>query len=85
MFATALKPDRSPSGTAYLRAFIGRFPRTPHLAIGGITPQNVGELAAAGARGVAVSGAVCGAQDPAAVAAALCAPLRSAAAVSASR
>lgn len=78
MFATALKPDRVPGGTAYLRAYLGRFARLPHLAIGGITPANVGELAAAGARGVAVSAAICGARDPGAVAAALCEPLRAA-------
>lgn len=80
MFATALKPERVPGGTAYLGAFVQRFPRTPHLAIGGITPANVGELAAAGARGVAVSAAICGARDPGAVAAALRDPLRAAAA-----
>ena len=79
MFATALKPDRVPGGAAYLRAYLGRFPRTPHLAIGGITPANIGELAAAGARGVAVSAAICGARDPGAIAAALCEPLRAAA------
>jgi thiamine-phosphate pyrophosphorylase len=79
MFATSLKPDRTPSGTACLRAFIERFPRTPHLAIGGITPNNVGELAAAGARGVAVSAAICGARDPGTVASALLEPLRAAA------
>ncbi len=81
MFATALKPERVPGGTAYLRAYLDRFPRTPHLAIGGVTPANVGLLAAAGARGVAVSAALCGAPDPGAVAAALCEPLRAAATV----
>ena len=80
MFATALKPERVPGGTTYLRAYLGRFPRTPHLAIGGVTPANVGELAAAGARGVAVSAAICAARDPGAVAAALCEPLRAASA-----
>jgi thiamine-phosphate pyrophosphorylase len=79
MFSTALKPDRAPSGPAYLRSFIERFPRTPHLAIGGITPANIGELAAAGARGVAVSAAICGARDPGAMASALLEPLRAAA------
>ncbi|MCI0674815.1 MAG: thiamine phosphate synthase [Phycisphaerales bacterium] len=64
MFASSLKPDRIPSGPAYLRAFIERFPGTPHLAIGGVTPQNIHELAAAGARGVAVSAAICAAPDP---------------------
>lgn len=80
MFATALKPERVPGGATYLRAYLERFLRTPHLAIGGVTPANVGELAAAGARGVAVSAAICAARDPGAVAAALCEPLRAASA-----
>ena len=71
MFRTRLKPDRAPSGQAYLRAFVERFPRTPHLAIGGITADNVALLADAGVKGVAVSSAICGAADPAAAAFAL--------------
>lgn len=67
MFATALKPDRPPSGPGYLRAFIERYPNTPHLAIGGVGPANVHRLVEAGCRGVAVSSAVCGADDPAGV------------------
>jgi thiamine-phosphate pyrophosphorylase len=67
MFATSLKPDRTPSGPGYLRAFVERYPNTPHLAIGGVTPDNIGELVEAGCRGVAVSSAVCSADDPAAV------------------
>ena len=80
MFSTALKPERTPSGPAYLRAYIERFPRTPHLAIGGVTPDTIGALVEAGVRGVAVSAAICGAADPGQVAAALVAPLRVAAA-----
>lgn len=64
MFSTSLKAERIPSGIAYLKAFIERHPATPHLAIGGVTPANVGRLAEAGARGVAASSAVCGADDP---------------------
>jgi thiamine-phosphate diphosphorylase len=71
MFATALKPGIVPGGTAYLREFLAAFPRVPHLAIGGITPANVAELAACGCRGVAVSGVVCGSRDPASVVRAL--------------
>ena len=37
----------------------------PWFAIGGIGPENVAEVVAAGARRVAVSSAVCGADDPA--------------------
>jgi thiamine-phosphate pyrophosphorylase len=64
MFNSSLKPERIPSGPAYLRAFIERHPRTPHLAIGGISADNIGKLVDAGCRGVAVSTAVCGADDP---------------------
>jgi thiamine-phosphate pyrophosphorylase len=83
MFATGLKPDRVPSGPAYLRAFVDRFPRTPHLAIGGIGEGNIYELVDAGARGVAVSSAICTAADPAAAAASLCRALPVAAALTA--
>jgi thiamine-phosphate pyrophosphorylase len=62
MFATATK-HRDTSGIAYLKRFIARFPSVPHLAIGGITPDNVREVAAAGAKGIAVSSAICGAED----------------------
>jgi len=75
MNATALKPHRAPSGPAYLREFITRFPRMPHIAIGGITAENIGNLIAVGVRGVAVSTAICAADDAASAAAALRAPL----------
>ncbi len=64
MFETATK-KAPPAGPRYLAAFTARHPRTPHLAIGGITRQNIGQLVEAGARGVAVCAAVCGAPDPA--------------------
>jgi thiamine-phosphate pyrophosphorylase len=38
--------------------------RVPLIAIGGITAANVGEAIRAGADGVAVISAVCGAPDP---------------------
>lgn len=68
MFASPLKPDREPGGPAYLRQFIERYPKMPHLAIGGISPANIGQLVAAGCQGVAVSTAVCAANDPEAAA-----------------
>jgi len=71
MFATTTKPDREASGPSYLRAFIERFPSVPHLAIGGITAATLPALVAAGCRGIAVSGAICGADDPGAATAAL--------------
>jgi thiamine-phosphate pyrophosphorylase len=67
MFATSVKPAIAPSGTNYLRAYLAECARVPHLAIGGITPENIGELQVAGCQGVAVSSVVCGAQDPARV------------------
>lgn len=67
MFETPIKPERMPSGPAYLRAYIEAHGQVPHLAIGGITPETLPQLIAAGARGVAVSACVCGADDPGAV------------------
>jgi thiamine-phosphate pyrophosphorylase len=63
MFPTTLKPEREPAGPRYLREFVDRFPQSPHLAIGGITAANIHQMIEAGARGIAVSTAVCGAAD----------------------
>ncbi len=71
MFATSLKPERTPSGVNAVRAFIERYPGVPHLAIGGITPDNIQTVTEAGARGVAVSSCVCASREPAAVVKAL--------------
>jgi thiamine-phosphate pyrophosphorylase len=67
MYASGLKPGIEISGPAYLRAFLSAFPCIPHLAIGGIGMGQARELAASGCRGVAVSTAVCAAEDPASV------------------
>ncbi|MBX3355504.1 MAG: thiamine phosphate synthase [Phycisphaeraceae bacterium] len=79
MFPTSTRPDRTPTGVPWLKAFLEHHPRVPHLAIGGITPARIAELAAAGCRGVAVSSAICAAEDPGEVTAhivsALTAPL----------
>ncbi len=64
MFETATKPATTTTGPRVLDAFVRAYPRTPHLAIGGITPANVGQLVEAGARGVAVSRAICAAEHP---------------------
>lgn len=66
MFLTATR-QRKPSGIAYLEKFLAKYPRTPHLAIGGITPDNAPQLIAAGAQGLAVSSCVCAAKKPATV------------------
>jgi len=48
----------------------------PAFALGGITADNIAQVLAAGARRVAVSHAVCAAEDPRQAAAALCAALK---------
>ncbi|MCW5764831.1 MAG: thiamine phosphate synthase [Phycisphaeraceae bacterium] len=66
MFPSETK-RRPVSGPEYLGQFLAAVERSrpmPHLAIGGITPENVGQLARAGCRGVAVSSAVCGSREP---------------------
>jgi len=73
MFATRTKmdpggrTDGSLAGPELVRAVLEKHPGTPHLAIGGVDAGNVGRLREAGVRGVALSGAVCGADDPGAV------------------
>ena len=64
VFATTTKAAGILAGPALVAAYAERFPQTPHLAIGGITPDNIDRLAEAGARGVAMSSAVCGAARP---------------------
>ena len=69
MFPTTTKHKPDLAGAAYLREYLAdeQTSRIPHLAIGGIAPGNIRELVDAGCRGVAVSSAVCGADDPEAV------------------
>jgi len=66
MFPSSTKSIADIAGPGFLREYLAdsAAARVPHLAIGGITPGNIGELAAAGCRGVAVSSAVCAADDP---------------------
>ncbi|MCA9304178.1 MAG: thiamine phosphate synthase [Phycisphaerales bacterium] len=66
MFASTTKPKEELSGTELLRGYLDD-PKTaavPHLAISGITPENISGLVNAGCRGVAVCGAVIGSADP---------------------
>jgi thiamine-phosphate pyrophosphorylase len=69
MFPTTTKEKPRISGPEYLREYLADpiLSQRPHLAIGGITPENIGLLREAGCRGVAVSSVVCGADDPAGV------------------
>ncbi len=66
MFPTATKEKPRLAGPDAVRAYLGapRLGGIPHLAIGGITPANVGEVVRAGAKGIAVSSCVCAAPDP---------------------
>ncbi len=65
MYPSPTKPKDHIAGPMYMMEYLRHDPELPpHLAIGGITPENVVEIIAAGARGVAVSSAICGAPEP---------------------
>ena len=68
MFPTQTKPDFDLVGPALVRAVRPEI-HVPLVGIGGITPQNAGDVIRAGADGVAVISAVCAAPDPAAASA----------------
>lgn len=70
VYASASKPGREPLGLGGL-AHIAAASPVPLLAIGGITPERVPAVMAAGAQGVAVIGAICEAHDPRSAARAL--------------
>lgn len=66
MFASGTKAKPTISGPALIEV-VAADPvanRLGHLAISGIDATNAGQLAAHGCQGVAVCGAVCGADDP---------------------
>jgi len=68
-FASGTKPPtRAPGGPALVSAALGVARDLPLFPIGGITFENAGALVAAGARRLAVGGAVLRAADPAAAA-----------------
>lgn len=66
MFATTTKHKPVLAGPALLTGCLQdpESSRVPHLAIGGIGPDNIAALAEVGVRGVAVSAAVCTSPDP---------------------
>ncbi len=66
MYTTASKKDTRPAGPQTLRRVREIIPPDgpPIIGIGGITVENVGAVAEAGADGICVLSAVSGAQDP---------------------
>ncbi len=70
VFETGSKPNAKPCGTETLREIAEAVP-LPVIAIGGIKPENAGDVIRAGAAGVAVISAICAAEDPRAAAKAL--------------
>jgi thiamine-phosphate pyrophosphorylase len=70
VFKTGSKPDKKPVGLELIKEIAEAVP-LPVIAIGGITPENAGDVIRAGAAGVAVISAICAADDPRAAAKAL--------------
>ena len=70
MFPSSTKAKDHVVGPEYLAEYL-EWGQLPHLAIGGINASNIEQLRNVGVHGVAVSAAICGADDPAAAAAAL--------------
>ena len=64
VFATASKPGRAPAGPSALAAVVAAA-RVPVLAVGGVTPDNLREVAAAGAAGFAAIGMFAAASEAA--------------------
>jgi len=63
MFPSTTKPQAVVPGPALCREVTGRV-GLPVMAVGGIAPENAAEVLAAGAQWLAVSAAVCAAEDP---------------------
>ncbi|MEM9373950.1 MAG: thiamine phosphate synthase [Planctomycetota bacterium] len=78
IFASTTKRKPALAGIELIRQFVGdeQTRGVPHLAISGIDVHTAMEVAEAGGRGVAVSSAVCAAEDPAAVCRAIIERLR---------
>jgi thiamine-phosphate pyrophosphorylase len=66
VFATATKPEAEPVGLDYVKQAIEILGQTGigHVAIGGITLDNVEDVLNAGAKAIAVCSAVTEADDP---------------------
>jgi len=70
IYATPTKPELIGAGPARISETLPVIGDLPHLAIGGLSPDTIGDVLAAGARGVAVGTAICSSSDPAEAAAA---------------
>ncbi|MCJ7728551.1 MAG: thiamine phosphate synthase [Sedimentisphaerales bacterium] len=68
VFATPTKPNTKPVGIDYVKQALPILSGTGicHVAIGGITPENIDAVLRAGAQTIAVSSAVAASPDPAA-------------------
>lgn len=64
VFATATKPDAAPPWGVAGLCGLRRMTRHVLVGIGGIGPVNAAEVLHAGAEGIAVVSAICGAADP---------------------
>jgi len=64
MFPSSTKPRADLSGPDFLAEALNMLDGRPHLAISGITNENVGPLVEAGCRGVAVCSFVCSSARP---------------------
>ncbi|MED3562640.1 thiazole tautomerase TenI [Bacillus xiapuensis] len=62
VFPSKSKPGKNPKGLEELKRISSL--NIPVIAIGGITPENTGQVAAAGANGIAVMSGVLDAEDP---------------------
>jgi len=79
VYPTATKPGRPATGAGLLRAVAGLDPPVPWFAIGGVGPDTLDEVLAAGATRAVVVRAIAGAPDPAAAVTRLRARLEAAA------
>ena len=66
MFNTTTKQKDVIVDPTYLKQYLA-WNRLPHLAIGGVSPENISALVSAGVRGIALSSAICASPDPAAM------------------
>jgi len=64
VFPTGSKPGHPGAGVDSLARLVRAMASTPVYAIGGLTPERVGSVRAAGAYGVAVRSAILSARDP---------------------